>query len=75
MAEFITASVPSGAQALPPLTDGAVVSDPGTFAFSGELIVEGAVALRHLTLYLAGPARVRAGARLTLEGVRSTQPR
>lgn len=60
-----------GAQAqmaLPAVHDGLVVNG-GSYRHDGPLVVEGRVALRHLTLELHGPIEVKAGARLELDGV------
>jgi hypothetical protein len=69
MNEPITESDPGTLRPLPPLTDGVTVVGPGAYSFSGELTVAGTVTLRDLTLYLTGPAQVRAGAQFTLDRV------
>lgn len=54
---------------LPPLHDGVVVVGPGSFRHDGELLIQGKVTLRHITLNLHGPIRVAADATLELEDV------
>ncbi|HXS76155.1 MAG TPA: hypothetical protein VN753_08260 [Terracidiphilus sp.] len=56
-------------KALPSVHDGVVLSGPGEFRHDGELLVEGRVTLRHMTLHLHGPIRVAAGATLELDDV------
>jgi hypothetical protein len=56
-------------KALPPVHDGVVLSGPAEFRHDGELLVEGRVTLRHMTLHLRGPIRVAAGAILELDDV------
>ncbi|HEV2214777.1 MAG TPA: hypothetical protein VGR64_05770 [Terracidiphilus sp.] len=51
------------------LHDGTVVSGSGEFRHDGELLVQGKVTLRNLTLHLHGPIRVAAGATLTITNV------
>jgi hypothetical protein len=55
--------------ALPSLHDGAVLSGPGEFQHEGELLVQGRVTLRNMTLHLHGPIRVATGAALAIENV------
>ena len=55
---------------LPAMHDGLVVSGGGPYSHEGELFVQGKVALSHLTLDLAGPICVAAGASLTLDHVK-----
>lgn len=67
---LLWASIPLRAQrALPALHDGAVLSGPGEFRHDGELLVQGHVTLRNMTLQLHGPIRVAAGATLELRDV------
>lgn len=54
---------------LPLIHDGTVLEGPGEFRHDGELLIEGRVVLRNMTLHLHGPIRVAAGATLELDGV------
>jgi hypothetical protein len=56
-------------RALPLLYDGTVLSGPGEFWHEGELLVQGSVTLRNLTVHLNGPIRVAEGATLQIENV------
>ena len=62
-------AIVSAQRPLPPLRDGAVVAGPGHFRHDGELLVQGQVTLRKMTLDIHGPIRVASGATLTLEDV------
>lgn len=54
---------------LPALHDGVVLVGPGEFQQNGELLVQGRVTLRDLTLHLRGPIRLATGATLELDRV------
>jgi hypothetical protein len=56
-------------KALPSVRDGAVLSGPGEFRHDGEMLVQGRVTLRNMTLHLHGPIRIAAGATLELDDV------
>jgi hypothetical protein len=62
-------AIVSAQKPLPPLRDGAVVAGPGHFRHDGELLVQGQVTLKKMTLDLHGPIRVAAGATLKMEDV------
>lgn len=59
----------AGEQPLPPLHEETIVSGPGEFRHDGELVVQGKVTLKQMTLALHGPIRVVAGATLELDDV------
>ena len=66
---FLISSPLLAQTALPSLHDGAVLSGPGEFRHDGELLVQGRVTLRNLTLHLHGAIRVAEGATLEFENV------
>jgi hypothetical protein len=69
---FVLAGLPVAAvadQPLPVIHDGIVVAGPGRFHHDGELVVQGKVVLKDLTLELHGPIRVAAGATFELDHV------
>ena len=66
---FSMSSLLPAQKALPPVHDGVVLSGPGEFRHDGELLIEGRLTLRHMTLHLHGPIRVAAGAILEIDDV------
>jgi hypothetical protein len=64
-------SVPVLAQTpLPPLKDGTVINDKGSYRHDGALHIDGHVKLQDIDLDLRGPITVAAGANLEFENVR-----
>jgi len=66
---FAIAALTMAETSLPSLHDGIVITGPGHFLHQGELLVQGNVTLKNLTLDLHGPIRVAAGATLELDAV------
>ena len=69
LASLVISAMAVAQKPLPPLHDGATLTGPGDFRHDGELLVQGKVALKNMTLHLHGPIRVVAGATLLLDDV------
>lgn len=69
LAAFVFPAMAGAERPLPPLYDGVSVAGPGEFRHDGQLLVQGSVVLKNMTLDLHGPIRVAAGARLELDDV------
>jgi hypothetical protein len=69
MAAMVIAAPVRAEKPLPALHDGVVLSGPGEFRHDGELLVQGKVTLKQMTLALHGPIRVAAGATLEFDHV------
>jgi hypothetical protein len=69
LAAFAFSVMAAGQRPLPALHDGISVAGPGEFRHDGQLLVQGNVVLRNMTLDLHGPILVAQGARLELDEV------